>query len=115
MSSLEMDHVGIAREIVNSNDFCKKNGPFMASGQAVRLAIERGHTDFADELINLGFTLPKNLLVDAIRDGDEKLIHRIIICGFYIGRMSIEVEFWYLIQEGHLNYAKALYDREKSL
>jgi hypothetical protein len=88
---------------------------FVGSGQAVRLAIEKGHTDFANELIDRGFSLAKNLLVDAIRDGNEKLIHRTITGGFYVTEDSIEVDFWYLIYEGYLNYAKALYDREEVL
>ena len=42
-------------------------------------------------------------------------MHRIILDGFYVGDKTLVIDFWYLIYEGYLNYAKALYDREEPL
>ena len=75
MAALEQDHIPIAREISLSENFKADHAKFMVSGVAVRTAIENGHTKFATELIESGWALDKNLLIDAIRDGNEKLMH----------------------------------------
>ena len=113
MMALEQDHIHIAREIAFNEGFKADHTKFLVSGVAVQMAIENGHTNFAQELIESGWAMENNLLIDAIRDGNEKLMHNVIINGFYIGDKSLIVDFWYLIYEGYLNYAKALYDKEK--
>ena len=57
MMALEEDHIHVAREISFSKDFKAEHTKFLASGIAVRTAIENGHTKFANELIDAGWGL----------------------------------------------------------
>lgn len=115
LTALELNHIPIARKIALSTEFMQRNPYFVLSGQAIKLAVEKGMGDFANELLNAGYVVPPSILIDAIREHSETMIRNVVEGHFYKREDQMELDFWYLNFRGWERYAAMMWDQEPAL
>ena len=112
--AIDMRNVSLARDLALDRDFIQENEYFLASGQAVKSALEKGFIDFARDLISAGYATPKHLLIEAAREENPALIQHTIEAGLYDNE-DLELDLWYLLHQGYLAEASDLLTREERL
>ena len=115
LTAIELNHLPIAERLALNQQFMDANPFFLLSGQAIRVAVEKGHLEFTEKLREAGYAIPKTILVDAIREQNEKMIKNIIAGQLYRKEDGLELDFWYLLYRGWEPYAKDLLALEPSL
>jgi hypothetical protein len=86
-----------ARELVLNEDFIAENDHFLRTGQIVRNCIEQGAFDLADELVDAGYSFPRSVLLDLIKDERYEMLRNAIGRGYHKRLDEVVVEFWYLL------------------
>ena len=117
MEAIELVEKGKIEEasaIAFKPEFIRVNNIFINSGQLLKKALDYDQFDFAQQLMNAGYLVPNNFMIDAINDGDEKLISKMMNHGIY-NKDELEVEMWYLLHSGFYDFANHLAEIEPSL
>lgn len=78
ITAIELNHLKAASKIAFDLKFMEENKMFITSGEPVYAAVEHGHINFARELMSVGYTVSKTMLVKAVRNSNEKLINNTI-------------------------------------
>ena len=111
---VEKGQIEEASAIVLKEEFMRVNNIFVNSGQLLKKALDYNHFDFAKQLIHAGYNVPNNFMIDAINDGDEVLIRKLLTHGLY-NKDELEVEMWYMLHSGYYDFANQLAENEPSL
>lgn len=114
ISALELHHLPVARSLALEKGFMQRNRLFVASGEAVRIAIERGYIELAKEMIHAGYVLSNDLTINSIRKGEYKTLTTIIEAYLYNSDLS-ELYLWMMIHKGWHAYALYFINTEPKL
>lgn len=115
LSALEAGDLDVVQEIGLSLDFISAHPQFVESGTLIRTAIRQGHIQLVRDFLQVGYTLPYSLIVDAIRDQDLEMINRVIQERLYTLESSVILDFWYLLHSNYLPQAFKLLEKERLL
>jgi hypothetical protein len=114
ISALELHHIPIARNLALDKGFMQRNRFFVASGEPIRIAIERGYIELAKEMIQAGYVLSNKLTINSIRKGEYKTLTTIIEAALYNPELS-ELYLWMMIHKGWFAYALQFINTEPKL
>jgi hypothetical protein len=115
LSALEAGDLDVVQEIGLSLDFISAHPEFVESGTLIRTAIRQGYIALVRDFLQVGYTLPYFLIVDAIRSQDLETINRVIQERLYTLESSVILDFWYLLYSNYQPQAFKLLEKERLL
>lgn len=98
MGAVELNNIEGARVFALDPNFISSHQDFVNSGDLIRLCVKKGFVDFTRELLEVGYPMPEDILIKAIKKNDLDSITNIIYAQFY-PRTGFELEYWYLLHK----------------
>ena len=91
-SAIELNNIERAKTLALDPLFIENNKDFVKSGLIISLCLEKGLNLFVQELINAGYLVKKDILLDATKAQNVLKIQNIITGRFYSPE-GIELEY----------------------
>lgn len=104
LTELELGNIATAKRIAMDPAFIQNQKTFVASGQLLKVALSRGHLEFARELIDSGYYLAPMVLLEAISENNRAIVLNAVTKGF-IDQSCIALLFWWALYCGHYDEA----------
>lgn len=114
IGAIDLCNVESAKTLALQQWFIQQNQEFVKSGELVRLCLDKGFVTFVHELVAVGYFLPSDILIKAIKKNKHEAIRNIITGKFY-PQTGFELEYWYLLHKGLYAYAETMRIAEPQL
>jgi hypothetical protein len=113
-TDMEEGRIHDARAVALDPEFINTEANYLNSGVLIKKAVEQGHFAFAKELLDRGYAMSSQMLLNAISDNNANLIANIIEGRFYSQNLTT-LNFWCLLYHDYFEEARSLYRTEVSL
>lgn len=112
--AIEMDDIRLAGDIGLESSFISSNPKFVKSGQAPIKAVEKGHFEFARDLMRHTYQISSRVVYEALKSQNFTLAKWAVEGGYY-GDETLELDLWYLVSLEILDVAELLIFKEEKL
>lgn len=112
--AIEMDDLQLAGDIGLESSFINANPRFVNSGLAPLKAVEKGHFEYARDLMRHTYQISNRVVYEALKSNNITLARWAVEGGYY-GDETLELDLWYLISLGILDAAEMLIFKEERL
>lgn len=114
LGSIEFGNPEEVEPIILDSTFMSENEDLVKGGDLIRKALDKNLIELIVRLEKVGYIIPDDLLLRSIKQGKSSSINTVITSRLY-STSSLELELWYLVHKGYIQFAERLKYYESNL